>query len=101
MLLCTILQWLEEPQLMNYILFTDDTQFHYDVPPTQKKTSDNPHEVILSNFQHRFSVNTWCRTGGSHLYGPNFIKGSMTAAPNRHFLELQLQFHLGSVLQTR
>jgi hypothetical protein len=54
---------------MNYILFMDEAQFDCDW------SHNNPHEVVQSNIQHKFSVIIWCQIMGSHPCGLHVIEG--------------------------
>jgi hypothetical protein len=95
-----------QSQLVNYILFMDVTRFQCDVITNVRNLHswlhNIPHEVVESNFQHTFSVNTWYGLVGNHLCGPHFIEGHLTAASYKHFLKNELQLHLENVpLQTR
>ena len=39
---------------------------------------DNPHGIVESNYQHRFSVNVWCGPIGDELIGPYIIPQRLT-----------------------
>jgi hypothetical protein len=64
----------------------------------------NIHDIVQSNFQHRFLINILRVIAGSHAYGLHVVRvrGHLTAASYRHWQENELQLHLENVpLQTR
>jgi hypothetical protein len=58
---------------------------------------ENTHAVVECNFQHRFSVNVWCRVLHNYLTGPHFIEGCLTSVQYRNFLQHELPLLLEDV----
>jgi hypothetical protein len=84
----------------------DEAQYHHDgITNTRNSYSwshNNSHEVEQCKFQQSFSVSVWCGIASYHLCGPHIIKGHLTAASYRHFMENEVWFQFENVpLQTR
>jgi hypothetical protein len=54
------------------------------------------HEVVQSVFHHGFLVDVWYGILGGLPCGSHFMKGGLTAASYRYFLENELQLHFSS-----
>lgn len=71
-------QWLQNNlEIIPHILFTDEAQFTRNGINNTRNShiwaDQNPHETIVVNHQHRFSVNVWCGLLNSNLIGPHFF----------------------------
>ena len=50
----------------------------------------NPHAIVESNFQQRFSVNVWCAVLDDQLIGPFILEGRLTGEAYLRFLQEEL-----------
>ena len=61
-------------QLLSVLLFTDEASFTQDGINNSRNlhtwSHDNPHEISVTKFQMRFSVNVWCSVLGNKLIRP-------------------------------
>jgi len=48
---------------------------------------DNPHGIVESSYQHRFSVNVWCGVIGGQLIGPYIFPQLLTGDIYANFLQ--------------
>jgi len=88
-------KWLNgRRQLHRYILFTDEAQFNRDgVNNTHNShmwADDNPHAIVESNFQLRFSVNVWCAVLDDRLISPFILEVRLTGEAYVRFLQEEL-----------
>lgn len=95
-------QWLQEyPQLVPFILFSDESQFTRDgVNNTRNShlwSDENPHGTTETNFQRRFSVNVWCGMIDDQLIGPFFFEERLTGELYANFLRNELLLLLDEV----
>jgi len=62
------------PELLSFILFTDEVPFTQDginnSRNVQTWSHENPHKTRVTNFQRRFSVSVWCGVLDYRLIGP-------------------------------
>jgi transposase len=72
------------------ILFTDEAQFTRDGINNCRNAHvwaiENPHAVVQTRSQYKFSVNVWCGIYNSHLIGPYVIEGNLTGEVYLNFL---------------
>lgn len=72
----------ERPDNLNYILWTDESNFSSSGMCNKKNqhywSRENPLRVDPRNPQHRFSLNVWCGLMGNRIVGPVFYHGTLT-----------------------
>lgn len=65
------------PNFLCYVLFTDEALFTREGVFNSKNSHvwalENPHETVMHNHQHRFSVNVWAGIVNNHLIGPYIL----------------------------
>lgn len=81
--------------LVPHILFTDEATFTRDGINNNRNShvwsDENPHAIVESNFQHRFSVNVWCGMIDNNLIGPFLLENRLTGDHYLRFLQNELQ----------
>jgi len=88
------------------ILFTDEANFSHDAIINHHNNHlwsyENPHDIIESRHQHKFSCNVWAGIIGDFLLGPIFLPPTLNGNNYTQFLETQLPILLEDVpLQIR
>jgi len=88
-------KWLNgSRQLHRYILFTDEEQLNRDgVNNTHNShmwADENPHAIVESNCQLRFSVNVWCAVLDCQLIGLFILEVRLTGEAYLRFLQEEL-----------
>lgn len=77
--------------LIPFILFTDEATFTRNginnTHNAHRWSEENPHAIVDSNFQYRFSVNVWCGVIDNQLIGPVVLPNRLTGAMYADFLE--------------
>ena len=64
--------------------------------------SENPHAIVQSRHQYRFSINVWAGIVGNHLIGPHILTRTLNGNIYTEFLEIVLPDLLENVpLATR
>jgi len=66
--------WIKaHPELLSVILFSDEASFTREGANNLRNVHTwshyNPHEISVTDFQRRFSVNVWCGVLGNKLIG--------------------------------
>jgi hypothetical protein len=67
--------------IIRNILFTEEDFTRDGVNNTRNShlcDHDNPHGIVESNYQHRFSVNVWCSVIGDQLISPYIFPQRLT-----------------------
>lgn len=81
----------EDPQLIDYLIMTDECTFHIDRAPNRQNTrfwmQKNPFEVVSNKTQWQVSVNVWAGLVGDKKIGPFFIEEKLTAKVYLNLLE--------------
>lgn len=99
-------QWFERkidanPNFVSSFFFTDEAQFDrkgvFNFHNQHTWARENPHAIIQSNHQHRFSLNVWGGIIGDNLIGPHFFPGTLTGPVYRDFLQNDLETMLEDV----
>lgn len=95
-------RWVHENQnIVDYILFTDESMFTrygiLNLKNSHRWSTENPKEVVESNFQIRFSINVWCGIIGDQLIGPFVFQNRLTGLVYKDFVENQLPVLLEDV----
>lgn len=84
----------ENPQFLSRILFTDEAGFTKDgifnFHNTHVWADENPHSIMESRHQHKFSINVWAGIIGDFLIGPFLLPNRLTGPLYRDFLENSL-----------
>lgn len=88
-------EWIQaNPELVRYILFTDEAQFTRDGVNNTRNShhwaDENPHIRKESHFQQRFSLNVWCGIIHNQLIGPFFFDERLTGELYTNFLRNEL-----------
>lgn len=96
----------ENNQIIETILFTDEAGFTREgiinFHNTHQWAYDNPHAIVESRHQRRFSLNVWAGIVGDHLVGPHFFDGPLNGEVYLNFLQNILPPLLENVdMQTR
>ena len=94
----TFCQWLlrcnQDPQFLCNILFTDEASFTRDginnVYNIHVWRNENPHTIIASRYQYRFSVNERVGIFVDHLIRPYVLPNRLTEQVYLNFLENNL-----------
>lgn len=77
-------------RVVSRILFTDEATFTRDgINNTHNShvwSDENPHAIVETNFQHRFSVNVWCAMIAGYLIGPFIMENRLTGEHYLNFL---------------
>jgi hypothetical protein len=95
-------EWLQANlDFLPHLLLTDEATFTRDgINNTRNlhtSVHQNPRNIIVRSYHHRYSVNVWCGLLGSYLIGPHFFKGHLTKAFYREFLQSHLPLYLENV----
>jgi hypothetical protein len=95
-------EWLQANLgLLPHILFTDEATFTRDgINNTRNSHTwahQNPRNITVRRYQHRYSVNVWRGLIDNYLIRPHF-KGHLTGASYREFLQSHLPLYLEDVL---
>lgn len=73
-----------------YVLFTDEATFHRSGFTNRHNfhyyDTQNPHVVLVQNYQHKWSVNVWGGIVNDYVIGPHFFEGHLTGAAFLDFL---------------
>lgn len=93
-------------RLVKLILFTDEAQFTRNGINNSKNThiwaEENPHAIVETKFQRRFSVNVWCGLINDKLVGPYILDGALNGVTYLQFLQDTLPELLEDIpIQTR
>jgi len=93
-------------QLLPLILFTDEAAFTRNgiknTRNSHRWSHDNPHCIVDTNYQSRFSINVWCGMIDGMLTGPLILDDRMTGQNYLDFLQNGLPEQLQDVpLTTR
>ena len=85
-------KWLNgSHELHRYSMFTDESHFNRNgVNNTHNShvwADDNPHVIVESNFQQRFSVNEGYAVLDDQLIGPFILEGCLTRQVSLRFLQ--------------
>lgn len=95
----TFCQWFLEqcvgnPDFSGCIFFTDEAQFTRDgiinFHNQHVWADDNPHAVVPSRSQQRFSLNIWAGILGDTLVGPHVLPNRLTGEAYHRFLETMM-----------
>ena len=82
------------PLMICNILFTDEAHFTHDGVNNTRNfhlwDHDNPHRIVKSNYQHRFSINMWCGVICYQLIGPYIFPWDLTGDIYANFLQDEL-----------
>jgi hypothetical protein len=96
-------EWLQANlDFLPHILFTDEATFTRDgINNTRNLCTwayQNPRNITIRSYQHRYSLNVWCGLLGSYLIEWHFFEGHLTGAFYREFLQSHLSLYLEDVL---
>ena len=87
--------------MIRHILFHDKAHFTLDGVNNTRNIHlwdrDNPHGIVESNYQHRFSVNVWCGVIGDQLMGPYVFPQRLTDDIYANILQDELSKPLENV----
>lgn len=82
------------PQFLTSILFTDEANFSREAIRNFHNNhvwaEDNPHAMVVCNFQNQFSLNVWVGVVGDCLIGPYFLPARLNGQEYLNFLEEHL-----------
>lgn len=92
-----------DPNFPSIVLFTDEAGFTrngvLNFHNLHLWRDENPHAVIPSRHQQRFSLNVWGGIINDFVIGPFFLPGRLTGAVYRQFLENNLPLLIEHVPQ--
>lgn len=99
-------QWFLEkcaakPNFCAFVIFTDEAQFTRDginnIHNQHVWGNENPHAIIQSRHQQRFSLNIWAGIVGDRLLGPHVLPNRLTGEEYERFLENNMPDFLDDV----
>lgn len=83
-------QFAENEDFFKFVLFTDESTFHRNGFVNRHNfhfyDTQNPHKVIVNNFQHNWSLNVWGGIINDFVIGPYFFEDRVTGEVFLNFL---------------
>lgn len=91
----------ENPNLLNQIMWSDESRFHNNGVITRHNcrywSKENPKWMRQTGFQTRFGVNVWCGILNGYIVGPYLYLGNLNGERYLHFLQNDLPVLLNNL----
>lgn len=85
---------LDEHIDLSHVIWSDECTFSNQGAPNRQNyrcwALTNPHGIVETNDQYKYSVNVWCGLVNNHLLGPYIFDENMTGGLYLHFLRYRL-----------